>query len=86
MVPDEMELGDESVRVLDDEQEQQVLADDVAVWQVSYGGELVWEQGDILEQVDGTVLELDVEQDMLPGERVDFDDMMDYDSYILVIL
>ena len=43
MVPDEMELGDESVRVLDDEREQQVLADDVAVWQVSYGGELVWE-------------------------------------------
>ena len=40
---DEKVLDDELVRELDDEGEQQVLADDVAVLQVSYGGELVQE-------------------------------------------
>ena len=73
---DVKELDDELVWELDDEWGQQVLADDAAVQQVSDDGELVREQDDILEQVGGTVLELDVEQGMLPSERAFFNYML----------
>ena len=64
-----MELDDELVQVPDDELEQLVLANDVVVVYVSWGGEPVSELDDMFEQVGGRVLVLDVEQGRLPSKK-----------------
>ena len=63
-----MELDDELVQVPDDELEQLVLANDVVVVYVSWGGEPVSELDDMFEQVGDRVLVLDVEQGRLPSK------------------
>ena len=64
-----MELDDELVQVPDDELEQLVLANDVVVVYVSWGGEPVSELDDMFEQVGDRVLVLDVEQGRLPSKK-----------------
>ena len=56
------------MQVPDDELEQLVLANDVVVVYVSWGGEPVSELDDMFEQVGDRVLVLDVEQGRLPSK------------------